>query len=223
MLLWALLARLLRASWDVLEASGAVLGASWASRSDLLASRGPLGPSGRRLAALGGSSGGLVARCSHGNERAGGAGQRGGEGRSRSTSFPRPRIWAHFLPGRPKTLGLVHKKEPHLGLDSSGGPNYCFARSERARHTPTAASAVADSATNIHKLQKRCVGKARADITKRRLAKLMNGRDPRTDAYLGNVTVPVPRVFDDLSEYGPPIDVDSRYLNMPILTYYMAR
>ena len=25
-----------------------------------------------------------------------------------------------------------------------GGPNYCFARSERARHTPTAASAVAD-------------------------------------------------------------------------------
>ena len=121
LLLWALLARLLRASWDVLEASGAVLGASWASRSDLLASRGPLGPSGRRLAALGGSSGGLVARCSHGNERAGGAGQRGGEGRGRSTSFPRPRIWAHFLPGRPKTLGLVRKKEPHLGLDSSGG------------------------------------------------------------------------------------------------------
>ena len=31
-----------------------------------------------------------------------------------------------------------------VGLDASGGPNYCFAWSERARDTPTAASAVAD-------------------------------------------------------------------------------
>ena len=62
-----------------------------------------------------------------------------------------------------------------------------------------------------------------ADITKRRLDKLMHGRDPRTGANLGGVTVPVPQVFDDLSEYGPPIDVDPRYLTMPILMYYMAR
>ena len=60
--------------------------------------------------------------------------------------YPGPRIWAHFLPGRPKTQGLGHKNEPHLALNASGGPNYCFARSERARDTPTAASAVADHA-----------------------------------------------------------------------------
>ena len=47
LLLRAFLAGLLRASWDVLEASGAVLGISWASWSDLSASRGPLGPSER--------------------------------------------------------------------------------------------------------------------------------------------------------------------------------
>ena len=32
-----------------------------------------------------------------------------------------------------------------------GGPNYCFARSERARDTPTAASAVADMHMHMHK------------------------------------------------------------------------
>eukprot|EP00959_Pyramimonas_sp_CCMP1952_P340278 7127159-Pyramimonas_sp.AAC.1 len=32
----------------------------------------------------------------------------------------------------------------HRGLDASGGPSYCLARSDRARRAPAAASAVAD-------------------------------------------------------------------------------
>ena len=67
------------------------------------------------------------------------------------------------------------------------------------------------------------IKRVRADITKRRLARLMDGRDPRTDQDIGRVTIPCPQLFDDLSEYGAPIDIDPRYLGMPILMYYMAR
>ena len=57
--LWALLGSFFRVSWGVLEASGAVLGTSWASWSDLSATRGPLGPSWGSLGASWGPRGPL--------------------------------------------------------------------------------------------------------------------------------------------------------------------
>ena len=69
----------------------------------------------------------------------------GAEGGIHGTSLPKPRIWGHVLLGRQKkTHGFGHKNVRILGSMRRGGPINCFARSEKARHTPTAASAVAD-------------------------------------------------------------------------------